>query len=366
MTRRDITKFDDFRETLVAYRLPRVIVSALELDLFTAIGRDTWSIPELAKAVGANERGLDIVCRNLAACGLLKKRGSHYRNTVFAATELNRSHPRCRAAYLDLLKDQWSDWSRLTNSVRSGLPVDHGEPEEPDYRHRFTWAMHHRSLDVAARVAAQVSIRGAGSFLDLGGGPGTYALAFLKRNPALKATVCDRPAALEVAKEIAAAEKAGKRLSYLPLDFMKDPIPNRFDVIWYSNVLHIYSAEENRSLFRRLFEALNPGGRLIIQDAFLHDREGLYPEEASLFAVTMLLFTERGNTYSLRQTVSWLREAGFTAVKPIKMKRGTEDWDGGLLQAHRPISAREPLTRTIHDGSSRNRAVAKRDRRAES
>lgn len=343
MTGRGITTFEDFRKALVAYRLPRVIVSALELDLFTKIGKEAWSIADLAKTLKVSERGLDILCRNLAACGLLKKRDCRYYNTAFTATELNRSDPRCRAAYLDLLNNQWSDWSRLTESVRSGLPVDHGEPEEPDYRRRFTWAMHHRSVDVAARVAGQVSIRGAKSFLDLGGGPATYALAFLKKNPALKATVCDRPAALEVAKEVASAEKAGKRLSYLPLDFMKEPFPNRYDVIWYSNVLHIYSAEENRSLFGRVFDALNPGGRFIIQDAFLHDREGLYPEEASLFAVTMLLFTERGNTYSLRETSSWLHEAGYTAVNPIKMRRGTEDWDGGVLQALRPISPRKPL-----------------------
>lgn len=334
----NITQFEEFREALVAYRLPRVIVSALELDLFTVIGGKTWSITDLAKAIGVSERGLDILCRNLAACGLLRKRGSCYRNTVFSATELNRSHPRCRGAYLDLLQDQWIDWSRLTDTIRSGLPVDHGKPEEPDYRNRFTWAMHHRSVDVAARVAAQVSLRGAKSLLDLGGGPGTYALAFLRKNPTLKATVCDRPAALDVAKEVAATEKAGKRLSYLAVDFMKDVLPDQYDVIWYSNVLHIYSAAENRSLFERLRHALNPGGRLIIQDAFLHDKEGLYPVEASLFAVTMLLFTEQGNTYTIHETASWLRQAGYTAVKPVKMKRGMEDWDGGVLQAVRPTS----------------------------
>jgi ubiquinone/menaquinone biosynthesis C-methylase UbiE len=352
MNRPSMTKFEEFREAIVAYRLPRVLVSALELDLFTAIGTKTWSVTELAKTIGVNERGLDILCRNLATCGLLKKRGPSYRNTVFAATELNRSHPRCRGAYLDLLKDQWSDWSRLTDAVRSGLPVDHGKPEEPDYRHRFTWAMHHRSVDVAARVAAHVSMRGAKSLLDLGGGPGTYALAFLKQNPTLRATVCDRPAALEVAREVAAKEKAGKRLSYLSVDFMKDVLPDHYDVIWYSNVLHIYSAEENRSLFRRLRQVLNPGGRLIIQDAFLHDKEGLYPAEASLFAVTMLLFTEKGNTYGIRETASWLRQAGYSAVKPLKMRKGTEDWDGGLLQAVHPTSpSRRPALRRRSTGN---------------
>lgn len=67
---------------------------------------------------------------------------------------------------------------------------------------------------------------------------------------------------------------------------------------------HIYSPEENQALYRRVYSALSPGGRLIMQDAFLHDREGLYPEEASLFAVSMLLFMERGNTYSFREQPS--------------------------------------------------------------
>ena len=89
-------------------------------------------------------------------------------------------------------------------------------------------------------------------------------------------------------------------------------------------------------MFRRIISALSPGGRLIIQDAFLHDQEGLYPEEASLFAVSMLLFTEGGNTYTLKDTAQWLKEAGYLKIKPIKMKQGTEDWDGGLLEASRP------------------------------
>ena len=339
MTAPSISSLDAFRDCLTAYRLPRVILSALELDLFTTVGDRAWTIPQLAGALRVSERGLGILCRNLAMCGLLKKHGGLYRNSRFAAMVLNAKHPAYRGAYLELLKSQWTDWSRLTEPVRTGKPVDHDEPEAPEYRRQFTWAMHHRSVDVAAKVAQHVRLGRARTFLDLGGGPGTYALAFLARNPAMRATVCDRPAALEVAREIAATRKAGARLSYLPLDFLREPIQGQYDIVWYSNVLHIYSPEDNQALFSRILPALTPGGRLIIQDAFLHDREGLYPEEASLFAVTMLLFTEAGNTYSLRETAQWLRSAGFAEVKPIRMKKGSEDWDGGLLQAVRPTKS---------------------------
>jgi len=336
VTSRPITSIEVFRAALGAYRLPRVILTALELDLFTAIGRRTWSIPKLAAALKVSERGLEILCRNLAMGGLLEKRGQAYRATVFAATVLNARHPLHRGAYIKLLTSHWEDWSHLTEAVRSGCPLGRDEPDTPASRRQFTWAMHHRTLDIASRIAAQLDFEKAKTLLDLGGGPGTYAMAFLTRYPHLRATVCDRAAALAVARQIAKNHKAKKRMSYLARNFMEQDFPGQYDVVWYSNVLHIYSPEQNRALFRRVYAALVPGGRLIIQDAFLHGSQGLYPEEASLFAVSMLLYTEQGNTYSRRETTEWLRAAGFVKVRPIKLRKGTEDWDGGLLEAVRP------------------------------
>jgi SAM-dependent methyltransferase len=351
-----ITTFDAFRDALSAYRLPRVILTALQLKLFTIIGRNVWRVPALAREMKVSERGLSILCRNLAMAGLLHKKGDSYRNSRLAATALNADDPTYRGNYLQLITTHADDWQRLAESVRTGEPLDKDEPEDPDYRRQFTWAMHHRTLETAPMIAAQLPLRGAKTLLDLGGGPGTYAMAFLAKHPGLRATVCDRPAALEVAKEIAATHKGGGRLSYLPLDLLKDDIPGHFDVIWYSNVLHIYSPEQNLDVFRRGKAALSDGGRFIIQDAFLHDREGLYPEEASLFAVSMLLFTDTGNTYSAADTAAWLKQAGFASIKPVKMRRGKEDWEGGILEAVVPPSRPKMRDRRRRSGrSSRSR-----------
>ncbi len=86
-----------------------------------------------------------------------------------------------------------------------------------------------------------------------------------------------------------------------------------------------------------MYSSLSPGGRPIIQDVFFHDREVLYPEEASLFAVSMLFLAEQGNTYSCRETAEWPRGVGYLKIRPITMKKGTEDWDGGLLEAVRRV-----------------------------
>jgi SAM-dependent methyltransferase len=356
MSRR-IATFDDLRDAITAYRLPRVLIAALELNLFTAIGTDAWTIPDLARDVKVSERGLAILCRNLAMAGVLKKQGEIYTNSRLGATVLNAHHPAYRGDYLRLITSHWADWGRLLESVKSGLPLDHDQADEPDYRRRFTWAMHHRTLETAPKIAAQINLHGARTLLDLGGGPGTYAMAFLVKNPALLATVCDRPVALDVAKEIAATHKAGARLSYLPLDVMTEDIPGNYDIVWYSNVLHIYSPNDNQALFRRALASLNPGGRLLIQDAFLHDRNGLFPEEASLFAVSMLLFTERGNTYSAAETRAWLTDAGFERIKVLRMKKGTEDWEGGILEARLPetnVKMRARRTGSIKSSRSRS------------
>jgi SAM-dependent methyltransferase len=350
--RQPIRTFDEFRDAVSAYRLPRVIIAALELKLFTVIGRATWFLPDLARELKVSERGLSILCRNLAMTGLLHKSGNHYRNSRLAATALNGDDPAFRGSYLDLITNHWTDWLRLPDAVRTGEPLDKDEPDEPAYRRRFTWAMHYRTVETAPMIAAQLHLKGARTLLDLGGGPGTYAMAFLAKNPGLRATVCDRPAALEVAREIAATHKAGARVSYLPLDLLTDDIPGSFDVIWYSNVLHIYSPDQNLDVFRRAKAALTEGGRFIIQDAFLHDREGLFPEDASLFAVSMLLFTKSGNTYSVRETTAWLKEAGFDSIKPVRMKRGKEDWEGGILEA---AVRRKPSKKPGHRGRSTRR-----------
>jgi SAM-dependent methyltransferase len=354
---KQITTFDEFRDAITTYRLPRVLIAAIELDIFTAIGTDSWTLPDLAREMKVSERGLAILCRSLAMAGMLKKRGKIYRNSRLGATALNANHSAYRGAYLRLITSHWTDWGRLLESVKSGLPLDHDEPEDPGYRRRFTWAMHHRTLEIAPKIVAQINLRGARTLLDLGGGPGTYAMAFLAKNPTLRAAVCDRPAALDVAKEIASTHKAGPRLSYLPLDLLTEAIPGTYDVIWYSNVLHIYSPQDNQALFRRVLAALNPGGRLLIQDAFLHDREGLLPEEAGLFAVSMLLFTERGNTYKASETRSWLMDAGFERIRVLRMKKGTEDWEGGIMEARSPgmnAKTRERRTGSVKNSRSRS------------
>lgn len=331
-----IHSFEQFRDAIYAFRVPRIILSALELDLFSQMGTRTWSLPALAKRVKASQRGTEILCRNLTTLGLLEYQRGRYQSSKMAGRYLNKHSSEFRGAYLDLLQRQWEEWSKLTSGIRTGQPVEGKKPETPAYRRSFTWAMHQRSVDAAREVTRQLPLTKAQSFLDLGGGPGTYAFHFLKRNPSLRATIMDRPAALEVAKTLAQRYRLQSRVALVPGDFLTEPIPEGHDVVWYSNVLHIYSPAENLKIFRGVKRRLKPGGRIFIQDTFVHNPRGLDSLEANIFAVTMLLYTKTGNTYSVQDVKNWLQRAGFSRTKIHRLKQGTGDWEGIILEGRIP------------------------------
>ncbi len=328
-----IKTIDDFRNAVYAFRLPRILATALDMDIFTRMGSRWWTPKALVKTLKANERGVEILVRKLETAGLLKKRGASFGVGTLGQTLLNRKSPQYQGAYLDLLHHQWENWANLTNSVRTGKPIENDGPDDPEYRRSFTWAMHQRSLQSAKQVAAQLSLKKVNSLLDVGGGPGTYALEFLAKNPKLQAGVWDREPALEVAQTIAKTLRHGKRLSYYPGDLFKSAVPGKFDVIWVSNVIHIFSPAENKTLFRKLKRALNPGGRILIQDTFLMDKPGFDVEETNIFAVTMLLYTPTGNTYSAKEVQEWLKACGLNKTRCLRLKKGTGDWDGVIIEA---------------------------------
>ena len=327
-----VRTMDDFRDVVYTFRLSRVIATAMDLDLFTHMGNRFWTPRSLARILKANERGVEIILRNLKTVGLLAQRGTSYRVEKLGRTFLNRKSPDYQGAYLELVHRQWENWAQLTDSVGTGKPIENDGPDDPEYRRSFTWAMHQRSIRPAKQVAAQLDLHNAQTLLDVGGGPGTYALEFLKKYSTLRAGIWDRQPALEVAQEIAKSLRHGKRLSYCPGDLFENPVPGKFDVMWMSNVLHIFSPAENKTLFRKLKRALNPGGRILIQDTFLMNKPGCDALETNLFAVTMLLFTPTGNTYSAQDVQQWLKTSGLKKTRCLQLKKGTGDWDGVIIE----------------------------------
>ncbi len=177
-------------------------------------------------------------------------------------------------------------------------------------------AMHHNALPLAGRIAELLDLSGAHSLLDLGGGPGTYALAFAEREPGLKVTILDAPYALEVAARNVAEAGLGDRVLLRTGDFMKDDIGGNYDVVWGSHIIHSYGEDDNRRLMQKIRRALARGGRVVLHDFFL-DGSRTSPPDAALFALNMLVATGDGRSYATSEAQGWLEAAGFSQFRRV-------------------------------------------------
>jgi hypothetical protein len=89
-------------------------------------------------------------------------------------------------------------------------------------------------------------------------------------------------------------------------------------MVLVSAICHMLSPDENQDLFQRCLQALEPGGRLIMQD-FILEADKTAPKQAALFALNMLVGTPAGSTYSYDEYRAWMESAGFKEVREIRL-----------------------------------------------
>jgi SAM-dependent methyltransferase len=83
-----------------------------------------------------------------------------------------------------------------------------------------------------------------------------------------------------------------------------------YDLVFMSNIIHSFSAEENAALVKRVYDALIPGGVILIKDFIMeNDRSG--PAFGLIFALHMLVHTPAGGTYTYDEIKGWTDAAGF-------------------------------------------------------
>jgi precorrin-6B methylase 2 len=320
------TTLEAFREKVIEtgyiYIYSKALLTAVKLDLFNLIGKEARSPIELAKATGCSEHGVELLLKALVGMGFLKKKTNLYSNTSYGREVFLKEKQLYLGDILSFHNLMWEGWNHLEESVRTGRPIR--EPDmfqkEREETRAFILAMHNTAMGHAESLAKMVSLKGAKRLIDIGGGSGAYSIFFCKTNPGLKATILDLPATLEVTKEIVSLFGMTHRIELLRGDYNEN-LPTGYDVAFLSHIIHSVGEEGNRALMRRVYGALNPGGKIIIQD-FILNKDTATPAFASTFALNMLLFTEKGRTYSFEEIKGWLRAAGFKAITwPTRPKR---------------------------------------------
>jgi len=305
--------------------------AGVRLGLFPALAAQPRTVAELAEEKGIPQRGLVMLLDALTAMQLLEKSSERYLMTPSAARYLDPASPEYLGHIIAHHHHLMSGWTRLDEAVRSGGPirerVSHDADEEQ--RENFLLGMFDLGMLLAPRVAAAIDLSGRQQLLDLGGGPGTYAIHFCWRNPQLRATIFDLPTTRPFAEKTLTRFDMSSRIDFVQGDFTVDPIPDGCDVAWLSHVLHAEGRGGCAALLRKTAAALEPGGLLLVQEFILRaDRTGpLFP---ALFSLNMLLGTPEGQAYSEPELTELLSEAGFRQIErlPLELPNGV-----GILSA---------------------------------
>jgi predicted O-methyltransferase YrrM len=311
----------------------RILLTAAEMNLFTPLAEKAHTAEELSRELRCDGRAMAILLDALAAMGLLEKQGEAYRTTPAAAPFLTDGSPRSVRPMLLHAAHLWEAWSALTAIARGTGSSDGDAPEvhEADELAAFIGAMHVVALPLARKIVAAVGPGPARNLIDVGGASGSYTIAFLEASPGMKATLFDRPAVIPMARRRLAEAGVSDRVRLAAGDFYRNELPEGHDLALLSAIIHQNSPEENTELFRKVFRALVPGGRIVIRDHVM-DPGRTRPRDGAIFAVNMLVNTEGGSTYTFEEIRAWLEEAGFVGVRYLK---DGEHMDG-LVDAFKP------------------------------
>ncbi len=291
----------------------RVLLTGAELDLFTLLAPAPLGLDEVAKKTGADLRALEMLLDALAAQGLLVKKDGRWRTEPSVAPFLVEGAEGSVLPMVLHAANLWNRWSELTRKVAPARAGAAG----PDFLAAFIGAMHVVAAPQADLIVAAVGAGEARRLLDVGGASGTYTLAFLRANPGLTATLFDRPAVVEMARERLGAAGVLPRVTLAAGDFETDPLPPGHDLAFVSAILHQNSPAENLALYRKIHEALVPGGRLVIRDHVM-EPDRTRPRAGALFAINMLVGTAGGGTYTFDEIATGLTQAGFERVRLIQ------------------------------------------------
>lgn len=297
----------------------QLILTAHELGIFNHIGRESLTASQLSDQTGASERGITLLLDALVSSALLHKSENRYSNREENFNYLCREGKDYKGSTLDHMIKMRDMWLKLPEAVKRGTTPRKKEESLVTNRERnrsFILAMKEIGTPNAKIIAQNLDLSSYKKLLDLGGGPGSYSMELLKKNPQLSAVIVDLPLTLEVAKEVIEEEGMDNRISLKEGDFFNDPqcnLGSGYDAAIISNVLHIEGEEINRQVLRHVYKAMQSPGIIIIHESII-DEDRTSPTDRAMFALNMLVHTERGNCYTFNEMKSWLEEAGFKEV----------------------------------------------------
>lgn len=288
------------------------------LDLFNWLSKHSSNREVVCSQFLLAARPVDVMLTLFTAMGLLRVKSGVYRLTELAKEFLVERSPWDLSPYFSSLKER-PICQEILEVLKTDKPFGWASKqdeqewaramEREDFAERFTAAMDSRGGYLAPIMAKVLDCTNHRRLLDVAGGSGVYACAVIFEHPHMEAAVFERPPVDKATSFAIAKRDLADRIAVIAGDMFQEPLPPDFDVHLYSHVLHDWNEVAVQMLLQKSFEALPPGGLVVIHDAHLNaDKTGSLA--VAEYSVLLMLSTQ-GKCYSIGELYTMLEAVGF-------------------------------------------------------
>lgn len=302
---------------------PLILEAAIRHRVFDVLDSGAKTVQEIETATRASSRGLTAILNALVGLNLLSKDEDKYALTPESAAFLVSTKPGFSGGMIRHFSEHLIPrWLSLNEIVTSGKPVKavNQEQQGGEFFHKFVEDIFNMSYAPAKRLAEEQKLNnghGRINVLDLAAGSGVWGIALAQRSEHVRVTAVDWPEVIPATRKTVARYGLTKQFHFVEGDLNTADFGRNHQIATLGHILHSEGESRSRALLRKTFDALASGGVIAIAEFLVNDdRTG--PPLGLLFAVNMLVNTENGDTYSVNEINSWLREAGFTNQRTLE------------------------------------------------
>ncbi|MEW6653140.1 MAG: methyltransferase [Bacteroidota bacterium] len=295
-----------------SFRISRIILTAVELSIFTILDKHLLPSSEVAKQINSDEHSTERLLNALTSLGFIKKLHGKFYNTDSASLYLVEGKPEFIGSLFQI-NELWKPWGALTIAVKEGAS------EMRDYSNcfcteTFITSAHYRAAKEAKILAMLLNLNSAKKMLDVGGGSGVNSIGVIEYNPELNAVIFDLPNVIPLTKKYVNSCSHKDKISCIEGNYLADDFGSGYDLILLSAVVHINSYKQNMDLIKKCECALNRGGQIVIKDWVMNENR-TEPLGGAIFSINLLVSTSGGNTYTENEIREWFGNSGITNVE---------------------------------------------------
>jgi SAM-dependent methyltransferase len=318
-----LPSIDHILEVGLGFAASKTLLSAVELGVFTELAKGPLRLEELAGALRLHHRSARDFLDALVALKFLDRHDGIYANTAATDYYLDRNKPSYAGGILEMANQRlYGFWGSLTEALETGKPQNEAKNGEnffgklySDFERLelFLGAMTGLSLVTARAIANKFPWDNSRTFADVGCAQGALPVQIALHHGHVQGIGYDLPVVRPVFERYVRSHTLEERLRFAPGDFFQDDLP-RVDVLVMGHILHDWNLAEKRQLLRKAYEALPPGGALIVHEALIDDerRENAL---GLLMSLNMLIETPGGFDFTGADCQAWMREAGFRETR---------------------------------------------------